>query len=129
VLSRSASIRLFAALLAAFSAIHAHHSTAPYDLIHGTVIGGVVTKFDWENPHSHIYLDVAAEEGVIEHWTLETESPGQFLRLGWSKDTLKPGDKITLLGSRAKNGSFNLRAVAVELTGGKKLTALPGPDK
>ena len=44
-----------------------HHSTAPYDLVHGTVINGAVTKFDWENPHAHIYLDVTGEENVIEH--------------------------------------------------------------
>jgi hypothetical protein len=73
-----------------------HHSTAPYDLVHGTVINGTVTKFDWENPHAHIYLDVTGEEKVIEHWTIELDSPGHLRRLGWTKDTVKPGDRITV---------------------------------
>ena len=54
-------------LLLAAAPAHGHHSTAPYVLIHGTVINGTVTTFDWENPHAHIYLDVTGEENAIEH--------------------------------------------------------------
>ena len=114
------------ALLAA--AAFAHHSTAPYDLIHGTVIAGIVTRFDWENPHSHIYLDVTGEENVIEHWRIELESPSHLRRLGWTKDTVQPSDRITVTGGRAKDGSFNLRGVYVELPDGRKLLGLPGPN-
>ena len=114
-------------LLLALLAALAHHSTAPYDLIHGTVISGVVDRFDWENPHAHIYLDVTGEESVIEHWTIELESPGHLRRLAWTRDTIKPGDRITVTGSRAKNGSFNLRGVYIELPDGRKLLGLPGP--
>jgi len=116
-------------MLAALSIAQAHHSTAPYDLIHGTLLRGVVARFDWENPHAHVYLDVAAEDGAVEHWTLETAGPGQLYRLGWSKDTLKPGDKITAMGSRAKNGSYNLRLVYVQFADGRKLMALPDAGK
>jgi uncharacterized protein DUF6152 len=105
-----------------------HHSTAPYDLIHGTVVNGSVTKFDWENPHAHIYLDVTGEENAIEHWIIELESPVHLRRLGWTKDTVKSGDRITVTGGRAKNGSFNLRGVYVELRDGRKLLGLPAPD-
>ena len=105
-----------------------HHSTAPYDLIHGTVVNGSVTKFDWENPHAHIYLDVTGEENAIEHWIIELESPGHLRRLNWTKDTVKSGDRITVTGGRAKNGSFSLRGVHVELRDGRKLLGLPGPD-
>lgn len=117
-----------AVLLAAMPAL-AHHSTAPYDLVHGTVINGIVTRFDWENPHAHIFWDVTAEENAIEHWTVELDGPGHLRRLGWDKDTLKRGDRITVTGSRAKNGSFNLRGVYVELRDGRKLMGLPGPDQ
>jgi Family of unknown function (DUF6152) len=115
-------------LLLAGAPARGHHSTAPYDLIHGTVINGTVTTFDWENPHAHIYLDVTGEENVIEHWTIELESPGHLRRLGWTKDTVKPADRITVTGGRAKNGSFTLRSVYVELPDGRKLLGLPGPD-
>ena len=51
----------------------AHHAIAPYDLIHGTIVAGAVTKFEWENPHAHIYLAVTGEENVIEHWRIESK--------------------------------------------------------
>jgi hypothetical protein len=101
-----------------------HHSTAAYDLIHGTIIAGVVTKFDMLNPHGVISIDVAGEDDVVEHWTVVIDSPLALRRLGWSKETLKAGDKITIIGNRAKNGSFHLRALEVQLPNGKKLSAL-----
>jgi Family of unknown function (DUF6152) len=110
--------------LAAF----AHHSTATYDLIHGTIIAGDVQRFTWENPHVHIYLDVTGEDAEIEHWTVELESPGILGRLGWRKDTLMPGDQISVTGGRAKNGSFQIRAVYVVLPDGRKLPALAPVD-
>ncbi len=101
-----------------------HHSTAPYDLIHGTIIEGSVTRFAWENPHGHIYVDVSGEANAVEHWTIEIDSPGVLRRLGWTKDALKTGDRITITGARAKNGSFEMKALAVDLPDGRKLYTL-----
>jgi Family of unknown function (DUF6152) len=106
----------------------AHHSTATYDLIHGTIIVGEVRRFDWENPHVHIYLDISGEDAEIEHWIVELENPGVLGRLGWKKDTLKAGDQVSVTGGRAKNGSFLIRAVHVVLPDGRKLPALPPVD-
>ncbi len=117
---------LACALLAAVPAL-GHHSIASYDLVHGTILEGVVTGYVWENPHAHIYLDLAAENEV-EHWTIELESPKVLRELGWDKDTLKSGDRISVTGGRAKNGTFNLRAAYVQ-TRGRKLLALPAPEK
>ena len=114
-------------LLLAFSVL-AHHSTAIYDLIHGTIIAGQVERFVWENPHVHIYVNVSGEDGEIEHWTVEMESPSILGRLGWKRDTLKPGDQISVTGGRAKNGSFQIRAAYVVLPDGRKLAALPQVD-
>ena len=102
----------------------AHHSTAPYDLVHGTIIEGEVTRFEWENPHVHIYLDVTGEDAEIEHWTVEMESPSILGRLGWKKDSLKPGDRISVTGGRAKNGSLQIRAAHVVLPDRRNLPAL-----
>ena len=113
-------------LLAAAS-LFAHHSIAPYDLVHGTILDGVVTGFQWENPHAHVLLDIASEN-VVEHWTIELGSPSQLLHLGWDKDILKNGDRVMVTGGRAKNGSFSLRAVVVQLSDGRKLAALPPPE-
>lgn len=116
-------------LLLAAPPARAHHSTAAYDLIHGTLIHGVVTGFLLINPHSQIRMDIAGEDDVTEHWAIELDSAGLLRRLGWSKQTLKPGDHITVMGGRAKNGSFHLRAVWVELPDGRRLPALPQPEK
>jgi Family of unknown function (DUF6152) len=118
-----------AGLTLAAAALDGHHSTAPYDLIHGTIIEGIVTRVDWENPHAHISLDVTAEENAIEHWRIELGNPGQLRRLGWTQKTLKAGDRVTVTGGRAKNGSFNLRGVYIQLQDGAKLMCLPAADQ
>jgi hypothetical protein len=109
--------RLFVALLIA-SALLAHHSTADYDLTRPATAAGVVTRFEWANPHSHIYLDVTAPDGVVEQWIVEIDSPRGLERLGWSKDSLKSGDKVICLGARAKDGSSRMRCTEVILAGG-----------
>jgi hypothetical protein len=117
---------VFAVVMAA-PPVAAHHSIASYDLVHGTILDGLVGGFAWENPHCHILLDLTTEDGV-EHWTIELESPSILRRLGWDKDTLKEGDRISVTGGRAKNGSFNLRAAFVQMPDGRKLPALPPPE-
>lgn len=119
---------LVAGLIAAAIPAFGHHSIAQYDLVHGTIIEGIVTKFVWENPHAHVFLDVAAENEV-ESWTIELESPKVLLELGWAKDTLKAGDRISVTGGRAKNGTFHLRAAYIETPDGRKLLALPPPER
>ena len=78
------------------------------------------------NPHGIIALDVAAEDDAVEHWTVAIDNTLALRRLGWSKNTLRDGDKITVIGNRAKNGSFHLRAIEVQLPDGRKLMALSG---
>jgi hypothetical protein len=121
------SRRLILGALSLAALAFAHHSTAIYDLVHGTIIAGVVTRFDWENPHIHIALDVTGENNEPEHWTVEAENPSTLSRLGWNKQSLKPGDRITVTGGRAKDNTFRMRALWVELSGGRKLPgqALP----
>jgi len=119
---------LLLGLILAVGRTPAHHSIAPYDLIHGTIIEGVVTSFRWENPHAHILLDVTGENYIVEHWNIELESPNILGRLGWTRDTLKPKDRAMVTGGRARNGTFNLRAVSVQLADGRKLQALPPPE-
>ncbi len=74
-------LNALAGIMLAAAALLGHHSTAPYDLIHGTIIEGAVTRFDWENPHAHISLDVTGEENATEHWRIELGNPGQLRRL------------------------------------------------
>jgi hypothetical protein len=104
--------------------VFAHHSTAPYDLIRETIIEGTATTFDFVNPHGNIELDVHDASGKVEHWTVAIESPVFLRRKGWSGNTLKSGDKITVTGNRARDGSFHLRGISVQLPDGRKLVAL-----
>lgn len=119
---------LCTAILVCALPLLAHHSTAMYDLVHGTIIGGVVVRFDWENPHTHIALDVTGENNEMEHWTVELESRSTLSHVGWTKDTLKPGDRISVTGGRAKDGTFLIRATTVRLPDGRKLPALALPE-
>jgi hypothetical protein len=128
-----AAIALAAVCAAAVIPASAHHSIGQYDLVHGTIIEGEVTAFQWENPHAHILLDMMGElntmgKSDIEHWEIELEAPRLLRKLGWEKDTVRPGMRILVTGGRARNGSFHLRATQVELPGGQKLPALPVPE-
>jgi hypothetical protein len=105
----------------AAAALLAHHSTAPYDLTHPAVVKGVVTGVEWENPHAHIYLEARDEQGRVQEWTIEIESPNFLTRNGWTKNTVKAGDTIACSGARAKNGANLMRCNTVELADGRKL--------
>ena len=102
-----ASIRTVCALLAlAFGATTAvaHHSTAMFDMQHTVTIKGTVTQFDWTNPHTFIWVDVVNDKGVTETWAIEGMSPNYLGRRGWSKTSVKPGEKITVSIRPLKEG-------------------------
>jgi hypothetical protein len=92
-------------LLLLSSPVLAHHGTAAFDMESVTTVKGTVTKFEFMNPHALIYLDVAGSKGDVEHWIAEESSNNHLSRSGWDKNTLKPGDRITLAGHRARNGA------------------------
>ena len=88
----------------------AHHSYSAFDMVGTKTVSGTVTKFDWSNPHSWIWIDVKNEQGVVETWGIEGMSPNYLNRRGWTRTTLKPGDQITLtfhpVRGGDKGGSF-----------------------
>ena len=90
-----------------------------------TIKAATVTNFEFINPHTQIYLDVKNDKGEIEKWTCEARSPAMLVRNGgWDKNTLKPGDVITAIGFRAKNGTNILRLKKIVLANGKELPDL-----
>jgi hypothetical protein len=96
--------------VAASSLALAHHSYSAFDMTGTKTVTGTVTKFDWSNPHSWIWIDVKNEQGVVETWGIEGMSPNFLARRGWTRTTLKAGDKITLtfhpIRGGEKGGSF-----------------------
>jgi len=101
----------------------AHHSFgAEYDASKPITLTGVVTKVEWTNPHSHFYLDVADDKGGVTNWKFEGYNPAVLYRIGWKKDTtIKPGDKITVSGWRARDGGNWAHSREITLPGGNKL--------
>lgn len=84
--------------------LSAHHSFAAFDMSKEQTITGVVSRFDWTNPHTFIWVDVTSEKGVTETWAIEGMSPNYLGRRGWSKNSVKPGDKITVSIRPLKEG-------------------------
>src|SRR5437868_95671 len=101
----------------------AHHSFgAEYDANSPITLTGVITRIEWTNPHSHFYLDVTDDKGNIINWKFEGYNPAVLYRIGWKKDTtLKPGDKITVFGWRARDGGNWAHSREITLSSGKKL--------
>ena len=97
-------LALLPALLFSGSALFAHHGNSAYDETARVSIQGTVTEFIWVNPHSQIYLDVKDSSGKVVNWGVETNSPGLLGRAGWTRRSLKAGDRITIIVCPAKNG-------------------------
>jgi hypothetical protein len=83
----------------------AHHGNASYDTDNPITIKGTVTEFAWTNPHVQIYLDVKDDKGKVIHWSVETYSPGKLVRAGWTKDSVKAGDQVSITLIPAKSGA------------------------
>ncbi|HEY7191000.1 MAG TPA: DUF6152 family protein [Vicinamibacterales bacterium] len=89
--------------LALAPAAWAHHSQSEYDLRAKVEVEGAVTKVEWRSPHAWIYVDVINDKGEKVNWSFELPSPVTLMRRGWTRDSLKPGDRIKVSGAPAKN--------------------------
>src|SRR5262245_66615937 len=97
---------IVAALIAASIPLMAHHSfAAEFDSNKQVKLTGTVTKIDWTNPHVWFYLDVKDEAGKITNWGFEMGPPHMLQGQGWTRTTMKLGDKVSVEGSMAKDGS------------------------
>ena len=115
---------IFTVLLVA-APIFAHHGETNYDTEKLVSVKATVTNFEFINPHTQITLEAKNDKGEVEKWTCEVRSPAMLVRNGgWDKHTLKPGDVITAIGFRAKNGSNILRLKKIVLSDGKELPDL-----
>ena len=81
----------------------AHHSFAMFDMSQEKTLSGTVSDFQWTNPHSWIWIEIPTSAGA-EQWGVEGMSPNFLERRGWSKTTLKVGDKVAIVIHPVKNG-------------------------
>lgn len=115
---------IIAALFAAVASLPAHHSfAAEYDGNKPITLTGTVTKVEWTNPHARLYVDVKDDKGVVTNWNFELGGPLQLNRLGWKRDSVKPGDQIKVDGYLAKDGSKMANANNVVFADGRKIFA------
>jgi Family of unknown function (DUF6152) len=113
------TLSLFAASV---GPIAAHHSTVPFDSTKQTTITGIVKEFDWTNPHTWIWINVPNDKGGVDLWGVEGMSPNYLGRRGWTKNTIKPGEKITVVGRPMKDGSKAAMFMSATLANGKVMT-------
>ena len=117
---------LAALLLAGVPTLLAHHGLAAFDTTHTVKMSGTVTEFQWINPHSYIFADLKDDTGKVSNWKCEMGSLGMLTRFGgWTASTVKPGDKVTIQGFRAKDGSAYMSLGKIELPDGRTLLGAP----
>jgi hypothetical protein len=125
----SRQVRIAAAALALLGAspAWAHHSFAMFDMANEKTLAGTVKDFEWTNPHSWLWLEVANPSGEADLWGLEGMSPNFLERRGWSKHTLNPGDKVSVVIHPLKNGQRGGEFMSVTLPDGKVMYMFGGP--
>jgi uncharacterized protein DUF6152 len=117
--SRLLLLSLVFGLLLTVSPVLAHHSTTMYNMTNPVTVTGVVKRFDWANPHAHIYLEVKDEEGKIVEWDIEMMSLNHLKGYGWSRNTVQPGDVVSCTGGPAKSGLPAMLSSLVKLADGR----------
>ena len=107
---RLCSSAAFVVLSLASSHSGAHHSfTVHYDADKMITKEGIATEFRFTNPHAILMLEVTNEAGEKEQWTVETTAPVYLRRFGWSADSIRPGDRLTVEGWASRDGSHFMR--------------------
>lgn len=99
----------------------AHHGQAAYDTTQTVTIKGTVTSFKFTNPHCIVSLDVKDDKGQKQQWQGELTSPNHLVRAGWTAQTFKSGDDVTLTGYRAKTGANSMWITKVFLGNGEEM--------
>ena len=102
----------------------AHHSTAAYDFTKTVTLKGTIRSFQWANPHNYAQLVVSDGKGAKAEWSIEAGTPATATRQGWSKSSLKPGDKVTMEIAPMKDGSPGGTLRVVTLPDGKILKSV-----
>ncbi len=119
--------RIVIAILCLLIPASAHHSMAGFDRTQAKTLEGVVKNFAWQNPHSWIEIEVPDKDGKVVTWNVEMTAPAYLVRAGWKKTSVKPGDKVTIVGNPLITGEPGALFVSVTLPDGTKLTQQAAP--
>jgi hypothetical protein len=121
---RCTAMVVVAAFIAAAPAL-AHHSFTMFDMTKRITLVGSVTSFEWSNPHTYIEIDVPGEDGDLKHWSIELGSPSILQSSGWKFNSLKKGDKASLVINPLKIGQAGGFLYTATLPDGRVLSNGP----
>jgi hypothetical protein len=109
-------------MLALTRAAGAHHSfSAEFDATRQVTLEGQVVMMEWVNPHSWLHIDVKKPDGSVERWKIEGGSPSVLMRLGWNRNSLPAGTKVTVVGFQAKDGSLRASSRDLKFPDGRRM--------
>jgi len=109
---------------AATVSVAAHHSfAAEYDSTKAIKVTGEVVRLEWTNPHARVVVNGPDENGVKKDWDFELGPPTTLMRRGWNRNSLKPGNVITVEGFRSKDEPSTANARTVKLSDGRQVFA------
>ena len=118
----------FGVVLAAVPVLAHHSFAAEYDRSKPITLTGSVTKVDWVNPHARFHMDVKDASGKVVNWEIELGSPAGLIRRGWTRNSLKIGEPVTVEGFLAKDGSPLANSSTVKLSDGRRVFAGSSAD-
>jgi hypothetical protein len=118
------ALALAALALATAAPATAHHSfAAEYDSSKTITVTGEVVRLEWTNPHARVVVNGPDEKGVKKDWDFELGPPTTLMRRGWNRNSLKPGNVITVEGFRSKDEPSTANARSVKLSDGRQVFA------
>jgi len=122
---------VLAVVVAISATVAAHHSPAVFDRTKEVKLVGTVKAFRWQNPHTWLEVDVPGPKGKVETWGVEMTSPTYLVRAGWKNNSVKPGDKVTVIvnplrEADVKSGIFVSITLADGRTLGEQAASLGG---
>ena len=111
---------LLVTALAGSAAVTAHHGAASFDTTMEVTLKGTVTEWQWFNPHCFLKFDVKGADGTVKNWAVEAGNPTDMTKRGWSRNSFKPGDQVSVTLQPVKTGAPVGRIRSVGLADGRE---------